>query len=721
MAVSAGTAARARPAWRRALGALESRPRLLIAIAYLLCAAFLAANAVRVRSFIWLTDELLWAKAARTFAEGSAFLSPEVRGEATGPPNGLYPRILSPFYALLDAPGAHAAIHVVNAFLFAAALIPVYLLIRRLGLSIRWALAGGVMSVVLPWSVATLVVMTEPLTYPLFLWALYAIVVAVAEPRPRHDLLAFLAIAVTAYARTQFITLGVVLVAAILARELALRDPWRVRRARLRAHVALLAVLVVAPIAYLVVRAAGLDLVGTYGGLFDAPPFPPGVWNASMLHVAYLVGGAAVLPFVLWVAWLARTGSERTSPQHLAFAIVGALTFALTVYQAGFFAQTLVGGLPQERYVFYVVPIMLVGMLLLVADVRPLSPRLSIGAAALAAAAFVSAGGWEPGATGGPFGSVASAGRGMNPIVSQTLADLTGRSHVEAMVIATVVIALLAIPALALRRRFAWAGPALVGVIALALAAQSVWLLDKTRDGMNVYYPGILVREGEVPKDWIDQAVGEDAAVALFAGELPVNEDGVHYAYTEFFNHALDQPAVVVGDRPNPSGFAQRRARLDPATGRIASRAPLPPYVVAPTGDPTMGLRGEVVARAPYGASLIRPAVPWSVGYHLAGGTFGGNAKGTDPLLLRVYEGAGPVRVELELANDEAFEPIRFKVRSGDTVRQGELATGQKLRIRMSTSPDGATRSALRIEHSGPQALPDGRTVGLRASVVGVG
>ena len=716
MATSAGLTARRTPRFRTL-----PRPALLVAGAYLLCAAFLAVNAVKVRSFIWLTDEVLWAKAARSFAEWDGLLSPTVRGEVSGPPNGLYPHIISPLYALLDAPAAYTATHVVNALLFSLALIPVYLLVRRLGLGVGWALAGGVMSVLLPWSVATLVVMTEPLTYPLFLWALYAMVVAVAEPRPRHDVLALVAIGVTAYARTQFVSLAAVLVLGIVARELALRDPWRSRRVRLRAHAPLLAVLVIAPIAYLLLRAAGVDLVGTYGGLFESAWFPGGVWNASMLHVAYLVGGSAVLPFVLWLAWLARiAGTERPTPYELSFAIVGALAFGLTVYQAGFFAQTLVGGLPQERYVFYVVPVMLVGMLLLVADRQRPSPRLTIFAGALIAAAAVAAGGWEGSISGGPFGAVASAARGMNPVVSQHLSDWLGRSHVEAMVIAAAVVALLAIPALALRRRFAWAGPALVGVVAVALFAQSVWLLDETRDGMNRFYPGVLFREGEIPKNWVDEAVGENGDVGFFAGELPVNEDGVHWAYTEFFNHAVDQPAITVGDRPNPNMFAVRKARVD-AGGRLVGPSAFPKYVVAPTVDPTLGLRGRVVTRAPWGAAVIEPQVPWSVAYQLTGGSYAGNASGTKPLRLRVFEGARPTRVTVELSNDpEGPASLPYVIRSGDAVERATLAKGEKRRVVLTTAPAGRA-SELTIEPGGSQELVDGRVVGLRAAVVSVG
>lgn len=698
------------------------RPGVAVAAAYALVTAYLMANAVKVLSFIWLTDEVLWFKSARSFAEGTALLSPEVRGEATGPPNGLYPRILSPLYALLDAPAAYTATHVVNALLFASALVPVYLLARRVGLNWRWALAGGVMSVVLPWATVTLVVMTEPLTYPLFLWTFYAIVVAVAEPRPRHDLLALAAILVTAYARTQFITLGVVLVAAIAARELVLRDGWPARRARLRAHAPLAAVLVVAPLVYVALRSAGVDLVGTYGGLFDANPFPSGFWNASILHVAYLISGTAVVPFVLWIAWMVRVSADRGTPHELSLAIVGAITFVLTVYQAGFFAQTLVGGLPQERYVFYVVPIFLVAMLLVVSDVKRPSPRLSVAGAGVLAAGLVAAGGWEAHITGGAFGGVASAGRAMNPLVSQTLVNWFDRSPTESVVIGVALIALLVIPALELRRRLRFMPALIAGAIAIALALQSVWLLDETRDGMNVYYPSQLQHEDELPKNWVDRAVGQNAGVAFFAGELPdAPEDGVHWAYTEFFNYSVDAPAIVVGDRPNPNNFAMRKARLDPLTGRIIADFPLPEHVITPTNDPTTGLRGAAVARTRWGATLMKPEVPWSVAYHVLGATYGGNALGTTPIQVRVYEGAKPTPVELELFNDDALAPLTWTVQAGKTRRTGVLARTERVRIRMTTVPDGPSRSSLRILPPPPQELPDGRQVGLRARVVSVG
>src|SRR3954447_11550458 len=172
---------------------------LAVAAAYVVTAVYLVSRAVEVRSYIWLVDELLYTKGALGYAAGT--LGGHVYGQAQSVHAPLYSWLLAPIYGLLNSDHAFKAAHAVDALVFAAVLVPVYLTARYLGARPLMALLAGLLSVWVPWSAATLVLMSESLAYLTFAWAVWAMVRALAEPSPGRDGIALLLIAATAYTR----------------------------------------------------------------------------------------------------------------------------------------------------------------------------------------------------------------------------------------------------------------------------------------------------------------------------------------------------------------------------------------------------------------------------------------------------------------------------------------------------------------------------------------
>src|SRR6185312_14831828 len=117
------------------------------------------------------------------------------------------PIVLAPFYGSLDNVAAFNAAHAVNAVLFASAAIPVYLLGRRL-VTPGWTLVVALLAISTPWAVNAAFVMSEAAAYPVFLWAVLACHVCIAEPSGRSDALAVAALALAFFTRPQFLFLA---------------------------------------------------------------------------------------------------------------------------------------------------------------------------------------------------------------------------------------------------------------------------------------------------------------------------------------------------------------------------------------------------------------------------------------------------------------------------------------------------------------------------------
>jgi hypothetical protein len=680
VATASGTRAvpRLRPLAERLL-----TPPVLLLVAFAGSAAWLAWQAGHVNSFVWLIDEALYVKEAQAYADFQGLL-PHVHGERYGVPNVLYPLLLAPLYGFLDSPDAFTAAHVLNGIAWASTMFPVYLLARRIGAAWGWALLAGVLSVWVPWAVAVTVVMTEAVSYPAFAWAVYAMTVAVAAPRPRNDALALLAIVVAISARTQFVFLLAAFLLALVVMALARREPgcawWR----SLRPHWLVGALFAAGALAVFAISLADSQFLGGYDVVAGLPPFPSGLWDSAGLHLGHVVVGVGILPAILYVAWLFGVAGDPDAPrEHVAFAVVGTVTLALLTYQAAFFQKT-IGHVIQERYVSYAAPILFVGMAAFAARRHRVAPRLSVLAATVAAAAMVAGAPHVESEAANAFDTVANGSAAVIARTGPWLIDATrwfpGRDlgANEALVLVTFVFGILAAIAVAGRwRRFALP---VLGVVVLAYTVDATrYVVPHAVLGIDTGFPYSLIGARDVPRDWVDRATPDGSRVGLQVGTLGVNDESNQWLWTMFWNKSI-QSSYSFDGTMGYSGWPGDRWTLDEATGELRTAEP-PDFLVASQIDPSLRVHGRIVQHTPYNAVVIQPARPLRAKWALDA-----PRDDTGPVLLRLYPerpGAAPPAVELTLAvgaaaPEEGEVEVPYVVDDGRRRVRGTLAAGSE-------------------------------------------
>jgi len=166
----------------RADRAAARGPVLALASIVVLAAIGYAALAQLVDMPLLNPDELRYTIAARGVAEGEWL---NLRGDAYGY-GAVYPLVLAPILALAGGvEAAYPLFKVANALLFALAAVPIYLLARRL-LPPWWSVAVAAMSLAIPSSIYTSLVLTESAAYLTSSIALLAVVLALERPRQRR-------------------------------------------------------------------------------------------------------------------------------------------------------------------------------------------------------------------------------------------------------------------------------------------------------------------------------------------------------------------------------------------------------------------------------------------------------------------------------------------------------------------------------------------------------
>jgi hypothetical protein len=322
----------------------------------------LSLATTRVKNWFVMSDELYYERLAISVAQTGSLL-PRVHGELVSNVNQLYPVLLSTMYGSGNVPASLAGAHRLNAFVIATAAIPVYLLARRIGVGTILSVSVGGLAVAVPWIALSSFLLTEVVAYPAFCWALLALVHAVERKAWPWDAVALAAIGVAVLARTQFVVLLAVLPAAVLGEALltagrgAAADLWRARRPLVVLYAALLGVVLVA-----VATGNGSRLLGSYAVTAENVRLDFGLLKLAFAHLATIALGLAILPFVVGMGWLVDRLRPSAAPSQRAFALVGASAFVLLAVQVASFTQRFGFGLVKDRYLFYVVPIVLVAL-----------------------------------------------------------------------------------------------------------------------------------------------------------------------------------------------------------------------------------------------------------------------------------------------------------------------------------------------------------------------
>jgi uncharacterized membrane protein len=314
-------------AWRLALGGL-----VVASIVARTWAAWLRATPN------YFADEGIYAALSRSIAHGHL---PAVRGHVAHFPALLQPLLTAPAWWFGSLETGYRATQLIQSVAISTAALAVWWAARRLGVGRGFAFAAAALTLAVPDVGYSGWVLSEAFAYPLFIAAVAAGAVALAQPTKRAQA-TFLTFALLAsFARMQL----AVLVLAYLAAAVLLR---RVREQRI--------------VVGGVTLATVIALAGGLGYYKQAPAafhfVSPGAIGRNALVLAYAAGWIVVPAGLLGLAGAfarPRTELER------AFGAL-ALTSALAV-----FAETSLYGyadLTYERYGCYLFPLLFLGFAL---------------------------------------------------------------------------------------------------------------------------------------------------------------------------------------------------------------------------------------------------------------------------------------------------------------------------------------------------------------------
>jgi hypothetical protein len=437
-------------------------------------------------------DEYLYSQLGRSLATTGHL---RVRGVNPHFLPVLEPILTAPMWLAHDVGTAFRLVQLENGFAMSLAAIPAYLIARRLGAGVWFAVGIAALAVSGPPGMFSAMFFSEPFAYPLSLAVVAAALAALDRPslRAQFVLLAFVALA--CFDRLQLAALPLAIAVAVFVVGL--------REHRLRAALREQWLLV------------GLTIVGALGGVtvalvhgfgyYKLHPHPHRGLEAvrlggMSLYVIVLASGVAIVPSAL-VGLALALAKPRTRSE----AAFGAITVAFLVVTI---AQCVLWGdvnRIQERYLGYLLPLLGLSFVARVTRrERSLVPELGVAAAIAAVAVLVPLNGYAIDA---------------DHYLAPTLYAFARLQQVFRAANAALVFA---VAAAALAFVGAWNRRAALGLsIAASLAllvAATAWSGALSRDARAKYLPA--------DKQWIDHSDGGRATMLVVGKDSPGNYNG---------------------------------------------------------------------------------------------------------------------------------------------------------------------------------------------------
>jgi hypothetical protein len=641
-------------------------------------AAWLAVDfSGRIQDWAIQNDETLYTKLAISVADTGSPV-PHVHDQVVAVLNQLYPLLIAPFFAAFDFPTAFHAAHVFNAPLMASACIPAYL-IARLVVSRPAALAVALLSVTIPWMVLTGVLMTEPAAYPAFLWAVLACLWAIREPSRRHDLFAVLGLVLGVLARTQFVVLAVVLPVSILVDVLAASPAGPVGRRLVDAAVSSVRRHEVLTIAYLaaggiaigiaVVGSLG-DALGVYGTTLHGSILPAGVWREAATHLDAVAVGCGLVPFLLGGGWMLAAVARPRERDDFSFAVFGVLTIAALAVETASFDLRFGGEIVRDRYLFYVVPLLLAGT---AAALRARAMRPVVIGTAATTVFFAATVHWLDFPT-----TIAFWVDSPERILNGTLADQSGSLSTAAFVaLAGGLLGLVLIAAFVVVPRRVLGVLLLVFLLPFTVLTtrkevDSVAAANSTSGRPFARPPGRVL-------NWVDSVLPREARAAQIpfpnSPEFPL--DALLWWDVEFWNGTVGETLVAPDHEFSYAPFPNRTLHPDWKTGTVPGTATAPQFVVFSPSDARFRLSGPTHAEN-LGLRVILADRPYRLDWMTRGLDIDGWQHPGRRATLRVYSPAARAElVDMNITLDSPPQaPADYAVVAGETRRAGRLAAG---------------------------------------------
>jgi hypothetical protein len=519
---------------------LRSRPRPALALGLIafVSAAIHTALAWARATPNYYPDEYIYSEIGRSVAEGGL---PLVRGAGPFFAPILQPVLTAPVWLIDDVATAYRLVQALDAVFMSLAVIPVYLIARRLKLSTGLSLACAALAVALPDLLYTSWVVSEPVAYPMSLAALAAGLALFERPTLRLQA-AFLALAgLATLARLQLAAIALCYLLAVLVvglRERRFRSLVREQWLGFGAPVAGLAVAL----------AIGLKgQFGYYASFTEIQADASGAlqgFGANVLILVYasgfvLVPGAALGLFLAF--------ARPRSSAELAFgALVTSFGVALLL-QAALYGDT---GHMQQRYLVYALPLLVIAFALYAGRGWPLR-RVYVGLAGLVAAL----------ASLVPLAGYAAADGSSQSLVLLAVRQL--ERTLDDVTLASLVVALAATALSLLVPLVAWARPArgtaaAIGAASIAFLALTAGAFAFDRSNSSAIRATFLAANPA----WVDATGVEDVTLMLSPAGLKIDAGS-----TLFWNRSIDRVVLFPGAF-SPDNFAAARVVADDA-GRL--------------------------------------------------------------------------------------------------------------------------------------------------------
>jgi hypothetical protein len=319
-------------------------------------------------------------------------------------------------------------------------------------------------------------------------------------------------------------------------------------------------------------------------------------------HLAPLGLAVGILPFLLGLAWLFTTVVRPRAAEQHAFATIAIVTFTALLLEVTSYDLRFGQGRLHDRYLFYVVPLLLISFALaLESAVLPRWSLLAPAGLLALAFAFVPVVRYEKYNVDSPVtalnGALLDAGGSVNG--ARALLEL-------ALVVLILIFTLGAM----------WLGRGQLFVVVLPLAVVSMTAVTALAFNRLLTVDGTsgrpLTLDQGVVFDWIDRKVGPEAKVTMVPYPILYGNYWENVAYwwnVEFWNASVQRAAVYeTAFTGTPETFPTTQLTFDATTGRANLSPSL--YAVQGVSETRFRLAGDELGQD-RGVALLATARPW--------------------------------------------------------------------------------------------------------------
>ena len=521
-------------------------------------------------------DELIYSDLARSVGGSGAFRVRDVPFSAWtyGP---VYVFMIVPAFRSVALPDAYLVAKALNCVAMSLAAVPTYFLARRV-LEPRMARLAAVLAVIVPGMAFSSRIMTESLFYPAFLVVALVMVRTLEKPTASRQIGAVIAIGIACLVRAEALVLVPALLTSIsvqaaldrhqVRRDLDVERPWVTYRVTGVALLACAALIVgasaLASWSSIATASTRLGYIAGHLSLLALPRW-------LVYHVAELDLSLGIIPFAAAIFFVVKAVTAARAERGVqAFAVVASSTTLWMILLASAFATQADVNRVQERYIFYVEPLILIGFLAWVVS----SDHVERFAAVVVGAAVV-----LPLVL--PFGSLLNyhALASSPGLVIWLYLDVVSGNVPAVAIVATFAVGACVLFIRSKKRR---------SLVAPTIAYLAISGLLVSAAFTAVSERSLAAGIGQGERSWVDRAVGSDAqVVALWSGRGTPWMRFRRIWENEFFNRSVT--SVYYLHAPLAYGLPQARLRLRKRTLVLPNGQPLRARYVLSDGPEIAG------------------------------------------------------------------------------------------------------------------------------------